>query len=86
MPHVIHTKLGKGRRVVIPAEACQRFNLEPGDSIVVYVEDDQIIVKPLSKLVTEVQAFFKGFPQGAKSWSEELIDDRGAEAARENDA
>lgn len=85
MSQTIHTKLGKGRRVVIPAEACHRFNLEPGDSIVVSVEEDQIIVKPLATLLGEVQSYFKGFPQGTKPWSDELLDDRRADAAVDDD-
>lgn len=30
MNYVIHTKMGEGRRVAIPAELCQRDGLEPG--------------------------------------------------------
>jgi AbrB family looped-hinge helix DNA binding protein len=83
MTHVIHTKLGKGRRVVIPAEACQQFGIEPGDSIVVSVEDEQIVVKPLKQVIKDVQAFFSQFRQGDTTWTDELIQDRREEAARE---
>ena len=47
MSHVTHTKLGEGRRVVIPAELCQRYGLEPGDPVVLEPSDTGITVRPL---------------------------------------
>jgi AbrB family looped-hinge helix DNA binding protein len=47
MGDVIHTKLGEGRRVAIPAELCHRFGLEPGDPVVLESTEAGITVRPL---------------------------------------
>ena len=43
MANVIHTKLGEGRRVAIPAELCQRYGIEPGDPVVLEPTDSGIV-------------------------------------------
>lgn len=45
MSNVIHTKLGGGRRVAIPAELCHRYGLEPGDPVVLEPADTGIILR-----------------------------------------
>jgi AbrB family looped-hinge helix DNA binding protein len=58
MGNVIHTKLGEGRRVAIPAELCQRYGIEPGDPVVLEPADSGIVIRPLDTVIREVQAFF----------------------------
>lgn len=83
MSHVIHTKLGEGRRVAIPAELCQEYGLEPGAPIVLEPSESGIVVRPLDTVVSEVQAFFAGVAPPKVRLSEELSRDRRAEAKRE---
>jgi AbrB family looped-hinge helix DNA binding protein len=84
MDHVIHTKLGEGRRVVIPAELCHRLGIEPGDPVILEPSDSGIVLRPLDAVIRDVQAYFADAAPPGVSLSEELIRDRRAEAEREN--
>jgi bifunctional DNA-binding transcriptional regulator/antitoxin component of YhaV-PrlF toxin-antitoxin module len=85
MGNVIHTKLGEGRRVAIPAELCRRYGIEPGDPVVLEPADSGIFIRPSDAVIREVQAFFSTIaPANDGLLSEELIRDRRQEAKREN--
>jgi bifunctional DNA-binding transcriptional regulator/antitoxin component of YhaV-PrlF toxin-antitoxin module len=84
MSHVIHTKLGEGRRVAIPAELCQQYGLEPGAPVVLEPSENGIVVRPLKDVIREVQAFFANAAPQDVLLSEQLIRDRRAEAVRED--
>src|SRR4051812_31896937 len=60
MSHVIHTKMGEGRRVAIPAELCQEYGLKPGTPVVLEPSESGIVLRPLDTVIKEVQAFFAG--------------------------
>jgi bifunctional DNA-binding transcriptional regulator/antitoxin component of YhaV-PrlF toxin-antitoxin module len=83
MSHVIHTKLGEGRRVAIPFELCQEYGLEPGDPVVLEPAQSGIVLRPLDTVVREVQAFFADAAPADVLLSEELSRDRREEAARD---
>jgi bifunctional DNA-binding transcriptional regulator/antitoxin component of YhaV-PrlF toxin-antitoxin module len=83
MVHVIHTKMGEGRRVAIPAELCQKYGLQPGTPVVLEASPSGIVVRPLETVITEVQAFFADAAPPEVLLSEELSRDRRAEAARD---
>jgi bifunctional DNA-binding transcriptional regulator/antitoxin component of YhaV-PrlF toxin-antitoxin module len=83
MNRVIHTKMGEGRRVPIPAELCQRYGLEPGTPVVLESTDSGIVVRRLEDVISEVQAFFVAAAPANVCLSDELLKDRRAEAARE---
>lgn len=84
MANVIHTKLGEGRRVAIPAELCQRYGIEPGDPVVLEPTDSGIVMRPLEVVIREVQAYFADLAPADVKLSEELLRDRREEAEREN--
>jgi AbrB family looped-hinge helix DNA binding protein len=85
MANVIHTKVGEGRRVAIPAELSQRYGLEPGDPVVLEPSDSGIVVRPLDAVIREVQAFFSEMtPKDGRLLSDELIRERREEAQRES--
>lgn len=86
MGDVIHTKLGAGRRVVIPPELCQRFGMRPGDLVVLEPSDSGITLRPLDEVIREVRAFFAAAAPADVVLSDELRRDRRREAAREDDA
>ena len=83
MANVIHTKLGEGRRVAIPADLCQRYGIEPGDPVVLEPTDSGIIMRPLDVVIREVQAFFSDAAPKDVVLSEELLNDRREEAKRD---
>ena len=83
MSHVIHTKMGQGRRVAIPAELCHEYGLEPGVPVVLEPSESGIVVRPLETVVREVQAFFADAAPNEVLLSDALSRDRRAEAARE---
>jgi bifunctional DNA-binding transcriptional regulator/antitoxin component of YhaV-PrlF toxin-antitoxin module len=83
MKNVIHTKLGEGRRVAIPADLCQRFGLEPGDPVVLESSEAGIVMRPLESVIREVQAFFSDIAPADGYLSDELIRERREEAERE---
>ena len=84
MGNVIHTKLGEGRRIAIPAELCQQYGLEPGDPVVLEPSTSGIVMRPLDAVIREVQAFFADAAPPGVMLSDELIRDRREEAEREN--
>jgi bifunctional DNA-binding transcriptional regulator/antitoxin component of YhaV-PrlF toxin-antitoxin module len=84
MSHVIHTKMGEGRRIAIPAELCQQYGIEPGDPVVLEPSATGIIMRPLAVVIREVQAFFADAAPPEAVLSEELIRNRREEAERES--
>ena len=83
MGSVIHTKIGEGRRVAIPADLCHQYGLEPGDKVVLEATADGIVLRPLEAVIREVRAFFADIQPAGGLLSEELIRDRREEAERE---
>ena len=79
----IHTKLGLGRRLAIPAELCQRYGFEPGKPLVLEATENGLMVRPLDRVLDEVQGFFSAIAPRDLLLSDELRRDRRAEAARE---
>lgn len=73
-------KVGPKGRVVIPAAARRSLGIEEGDELVVVVEPDGVRFVDRRRLVDQIQSRFRGV-EG--SLSEELIEDRQAEAARD---
>jgi bifunctional DNA-binding transcriptional regulator/antitoxin component of YhaV-PrlF toxin-antitoxin module len=84
MNRVIHTKMGEGRRVAIPAEMCRHYGLEPGAPVVLESSESGIVLRPLDVVISEVQAFFADAAPADIVLSDELSRDRKAEAARES--
>jgi bifunctional DNA-binding transcriptional regulator/antitoxin component of YhaV-PrlF toxin-antitoxin module len=84
MNQIIHTKLGEGRRVAIPADLCQQYGLEPGAALVLESSEAGIVLRPLNVVIEEVQAFFADAAPMDIVLSDELNRDRKAEAEREN--
>ncbi len=84
MKNVIQTKVGGGRRIAIPSELCKQYKLEPGSPIVLEPTDSGIFVRPLEDVIREVQAFFADAAPADVLLSDELTQQRKAEAATEN--
>jgi AbrB family looped-hinge helix DNA binding protein len=84
MDHVIHTKLSGARRVVIPAELCHQYGIEPGDPVVLEPTESGIVLRPLHAVIRDVQAYFADVAPAGVSLSEELLAERRQEAERES--
>src|SRR5579883_1361388 len=83
MQKAIHTKIGPGRRVVIPAGLCHDYGLTPGSPVVLEPAERGIVVRPFGDVVRDVQAYFAGTAPKGVRLSDDLLRDRRAEAARE---
>lgn len=81
---VIKTKLGKGGRIVIPAEYRKRLGIEPGDEIIVTFKDGEIKITTVREAVRRAQAIVRRFVPEGVSLVDELIQERRREAARES--
>lgn len=79
----IRTRLGKGGRVVIPAEYRRELRLAEGDQVVLQVVDGQIQLTPLDEAIRRAQALIRKHVPADVSLVDELIADRRAEASRE---
>jgi AbrB family looped-hinge helix DNA binding protein len=75
---------GSGR-IVIPVELRDRFGIGVGDELIVTAGESALSVRTLHQIVAEVQAAFAPYRIAGKSIVDELIADRRAEAARDND-
>jgi AbrB family looped-hinge helix DNA binding protein len=79
----VNAKLGKGGRVVIPAEYRRELGLESGDSVAIQLVDNEIRIVSRGEAVKRAQALVrKRIPKG-RSLVAELRDDRRREAADE---
>ncbi len=75
-------KLGPQGRAVIPAPLRKAMQVQPGDTLVAWLEGDQMVVKSREALLKELQgmlAHVKG------SMVDELIAERRAEAKQEEE-
>ena len=79
----IKTKLGKGGRVVIPAEYRKRLGIKPGDEIIVSFKDGAIKITTIREAVRRAQEIVRRFVPEGRMLSDELIRERREEAARE---
>ena len=79
----IKTKLGKGGRVVIPAEYRKRLGIEPGDEIIVTFKDGEIKITTVREAGRRAQAIVRRFVPEGRMLSDELIRERREEAGRE---
>jgi bifunctional DNA-binding transcriptional regulator/antitoxin component of YhaV-PrlF toxin-antitoxin module len=83
MDHVIHTQLSGARRVVIPADLCRHYGIEPGGPVVLEPTESGIVLRPLHAVIRDVQAYFADVAPAGVSLSEELLAERRQEAERE---
>jgi AbrB family looped-hinge helix DNA binding protein len=75
--------MSDGGRVVIPAEFRRALNLRVGDELVVTLEGDRVVVESFESRLKEIRALVRKYVPAGVSLSEELIQERRAEAARE---
>jgi bifunctional DNA-binding transcriptional regulator/antitoxin component of YhaV-PrlF toxin-antitoxin module len=70
--------------VVIPAELCKAIGGLPGETLIAYVEDGKLVLEQRNSVLARVRARFSEIPADV-SLSDELIQERRAEAREENE-
>jgi AbrB family looped-hinge helix DNA binding protein len=70
-------------RVTIPAQIRRAAGIEAGTPLVVYVEDDRVVLETREQLTERLRRDVAAAWTGEGSAADELIADRRAEAARE---
>jgi AbrB family looped-hinge helix DNA binding protein len=76
-------KINDNGRVVIPAEFRKQLGLNPGDAIVMTLEDGVLKMEPQRARVRRVQDSLNKLIPAAKRLSEELIENRREEVRQE---
>jgi AbrB family looped-hinge helix DNA binding protein len=74
--------LGRQGRLVIPADIRAALGLEPGDRLHLRALGQRLVLERQADAVTELQGLAQGVP-AARSFVEELLAERRAEAASE---
>ncbi len=77
------TQIGKSGRIVIPSKFRQALHIQPGDEILIRLEDNSITLLPLHQAIALVQTNVKKYAPKGVSLVDELIQERRAEARHE---
>lgn len=80
---VFKTKLGKGGRIVIPTEYRRELGVEPGDEIILHLDEEGLRLYTPAQAVARAQALVRRYIPEKRSLSEALISERHEEAKRE---
>jgi AbrB family looped-hinge helix DNA binding protein len=79
------TRVGAGGRIVIPAEIRRELGMEEGESVVMRVEDGELRIWTIDEAIRRVQERAKPYAIPGRLASDELIAERRAEVAREEE-
>ena len=79
-------RVAEDGRLIAPEELAKALDLKPGDSLTVVEEGGRFVLKTYGQVVREVQARMRALlpPDYSGDMVGELLDDRRAEAARED--
>lgn len=80
-----HTKLGDDGRIVIPAACRKHHGFQPGDTLVIDDTEDGLRLRSMSEVIKDIQAQFAPYRIPGVSVVDELIAERRAEAASEEE-
>ena len=72
----ITTRIGSGGRVVIPAAYRKALGVEPGDEVVMVLEDGEVRILSLKQAVARAQALVRRYVPEGTSLASELIAER----------
>ncbi len=77
------TKLGKGGRIVIPTKYRRELSVEPGDELILHLDEEGLRLYTPAQAVARAQSLVRRYAPEGRSLSEESISERREEAARE---
>jgi antitoxin PrlF len=80
-PTQIRTRLSENGRIVIPAHLRNALGFEPGEELLLVIEDGELRVTTPRKRAERAQLIFKRYARSGPSLTQELIADRRREAA-----
>ena len=76
-------KVLDGGRLILPVEYRRTLNINPGDSVVIELDGDELRVRSRDAGLRRIQERLRKYIPEGVSLADELIADRRAEAARE---
>ena len=82
---IVWTKLDSGGRIVIPAPMRKAMKLEPGDDVQVALVEGELRIVGRDAAIARAQALVRKYIPGDVRLSDQLITERRAEAAREDE-
>jgi AbrB family looped-hinge helix DNA binding protein len=77
------TKLGEGGRLVIPAGYRRALGLDPGDAVILVLEEGAVRILTPREAVRRAQAAVRSHIPAGRSLADELIAERRRESLRE---
>jgi AbrB family looped-hinge helix DNA binding protein len=77
------THLGDNGRLVIPATLRRELGLQPGDELVLVLEEDGLRILTRDQAVRAARKLVRRYASGDRSLVGELVEERRAEAAGE---
>ncbi len=83
LPHEARTRLSENGRIVIPASIRSSLGLEPGEEVILIVDDGELRVTTSRKRAERAQRLVRRHVPKGVSLATELIADRRKEAASE---
>ena len=76
------TKLGKSGRIVLPAKFRKAMDVKPGDDLILRLEDGELRIFTRRQAIKRAQGMLRSLIPEGRSLSDELIQERRAEAGR----
>ncbi len=76
----VRARIGEQGRIVIPAKYRRSLELEPGDEVVMRVEDDELRIRAARQAVARAKKLVRQYAGKRSSLSKKLIAARRAEA------
>lgn len=79
----VRTRIGKGGRLVVPAEHGKALGLTPGDEVILVLQEGELRVLTIRKAIQEAQALVRQYIPEGRMLSDEITEERRREAAVE---
>ena len=79
----VRTRIGKGGRLVVPAEYRKALGLTPGDEVILVMQEGKLRVLTVRKAIQEAQALVRQYIPEGRMLSDEITEERRREAAVE---
>ncbi len=79
----VRTRIGKGGRLVVPAEYRKALGLTPGDEVILIMQEGKLRVLTVRKAIQEAQALVRQYIPEGRMLSDEITEERRREAAVE---
>ncbi|MBV9036825.1 MAG: AbrB/MazE/SpoVT family DNA-binding domain-containing protein [Acidobacteriaceae bacterium] len=80
-PEEIRTRLNENGSLVLPVSVQRALGLQPGDEVLLRIENDELRMAAAAKRVERARQLFKKYVGEGMRLSDELLTDRRREAA-----